>query len=51
VALIDQEEKLIAVELIVPARMPKRPMPLEKKTFPLIRSQDVIRRRTMTLVI
>jgi hypothetical protein len=44
------EEKLIAVELIVPARMPKRPMPPEKTTFPLIRPEDVIRRRTMTLV-
>jgi hypothetical protein len=44
------EDKLIAVELIVPARMPKRPMPPEKITFPLIRPEDVIRRRTMTLV-
>jgi hypothetical protein len=44
------EEKLIAVELIVPARLPKRPMPPEKTTFPLISPEDVIRRRTMTLV-
>jgi hypothetical protein len=44
------EEKLIAIELIVPARMPKRPMPPDKTTFPLISPKDVIRRRTMTLV-
>jgi hypothetical protein len=44
------EEKLIAVELIVPARLPKRPTPPEKTTFPLISPEDVIRRRTMTLV-
>jgi hypothetical protein len=44
------EDKLIAVELIVPARMPKRPTPPEKTTFPLMRPEDVIRRRTMTLV-
>jgi hypothetical protein len=43
-------DKLIAVELIVPARMPKRATPLDKTTFPLIRPEDVIRRRTMTLV-
>jgi hypothetical protein len=41
------EEKLIAVELIVPARMPKRPMPPEKKTFPLISREEVLRRRRM----
>jgi hypothetical protein len=44
------EDQLIAIELIVPARLPKRPMPPEKTTFPLIRPEDVIRRRTMTLV-
>jgi hypothetical protein len=44
------EDQLIAIELIVPARMPKRPMPPDKTTFPLIRPEDVIRRRTMTLV-
>jgi hypothetical protein len=44
------EEQLIALELILPARMPKRPMPAEKTTFPLIRPEDVIRRRTMKLV-
>jgi hypothetical protein len=44
------EEKLVAIELIVPARMPKRPMPPDKTTFPLISPEDVIRRRTMTLV-
>jgi hypothetical protein len=44
------EDQLIAIKLIVPARVPKRPMPPEKKTFPLISREDVIRRRTMTLV-
>jgi hypothetical protein len=44
------EEQLIALELILPARLPKRPMPAEKTTFPLMRPEDVIRRRTMTLV-
>jgi hypothetical protein len=44
------EDQLIAIELIVPARLPKRPMPPEKTTFPLISREDVIRRRTMTLV-
>jgi hypothetical protein len=41
------EDKLIAVELIVPPRMPKRPMPPEKKTFPLISREEVLRRRRM----
>ncbi|MFM2311875.1 MAG: hypothetical protein RLZZ04_1151 [Cyanobacteriota bacterium] len=44
------EDQLIAPELILPARLPKRPMPAEKTTFPLIRPEDVIRRRTMKLV-
>jgi transposase-like protein len=44
------EEKLIAVELIVPARLPKRPMPPDKTTFPLMRPEDIIRQRTVTLV-
>jgi hypothetical protein len=44
------EDQLIAPELILPARMPKRPMPPEKTTFPLIRPEDVIRRRSMSLV-
>ncbi|MEN9519878.1 MAG: hypothetical protein RLZZ381_2466 [Cyanobacteriota bacterium] len=44
------DDKLIAVELIVPARMPKRPMPPDKTTFPLRRPEDIIRQRTMTLV-
>ncbi|MBW4535926.1 MAG: hypothetical protein KME09_18470 [Pleurocapsa minor HA4230-MV1] len=44
------EDKLIALDLILPARLPKRPMPAEKTTFPLIRPEDVLRRRTMKLV-
>jgi hypothetical protein len=44
------EDTLIALELILPARLPKRPMPAEKTTFPLVRPEDVIRRRTMKLV-
>jgi hypothetical protein len=44
------EDQLIAPELILPPRLPKRPTPPEKTTFPLIRPEDVIRRRTMTLV-
>jgi multidrug efflux pump subunit AcrA (membrane-fusion protein) len=35
------EDKLIAPELILPARLPKRPIPAEKTTFPLIRPEDV----------
>jgi hypothetical protein len=44
------EDQLIDVELIVPARMPKRPMPPDKTTFPLMRPEDIMRRRTATLV-
>jgi hypothetical protein len=44
------EDKLIDVELIVPARMPKRPMPPDKTTFPLRRPEDIMRQRTVTLV-
>jgi hypothetical protein len=41
------EDQLIAPELILPARLPKRPMPAEKKTFPLISREEVLRRRRM----
>jgi hypothetical protein len=44
------EDQLIAIELIVPARMPKRPMPPDKTTFPLRRPEDIIRQRTVSLV-
>jgi transposase-like protein len=44
------EDKLIAVELIVPPRMPKRPTPPDKTTFPLRRPEDIMRQRTVTLV-
>lgn len=44
------EDKLIAVDLILPARLPKRPMPAQKTTFPLINPEDVLRRRSMSLV-
>ncbi len=43
-------EKLIAVNLILPPRRRTRPEPPEKKTFPLMHPQDIIRNRTMTLV-
>ncbi len=41
------EDKLIAVELILPPRKRKKPQPPEKKTFPLIRPEEVLRRRRM----
>ena len=44
------EDQLIDVELIVPARMPKRPTPPDKTTFPLRRPEDIMRQRTVTLV-
>ncbi|MGL6337685.1 MAG: FtsB family cell division protein, partial [Waterburya sp.] len=43
-------EKLIAVELILSPRPRKRPEPLEKTTKPLMRPEDVLRRRSMSLV-
>ena len=41
------EDKLIAVELILPPRKRKKPEPPEKITFPLIRREEVLRRRRM----
>lgn len=41
------EDKLVAVELIVPPRKRKKTEPPEKKTFPLMLPQDIIRNRTM----
>lgn len=43
------EDKLIAVELILPPRPRKPPQAPEKKTFPLIRREEVLRRRKMGL--
>ena len=44
------EDKLIAVELILPPRPRKRPTPPDKRTFPLMRPEDIIRNRSMSLV-
>ena len=44
------KDKLVAVELIRPPKRRKRPEPLEKRTFPLMRPEDIIRNRTMPLV-
>ena len=44
------EDKLVAVDLILPPRRRTRPEPPEKKIFPLMHPQDIIRNRTMTLV-
>ena len=41
------EDKLVAVELILPPRRRKKTEPPEKKTFPLMLPQDVIRNRAM----
>lgn len=41
------EDKLIAVELILPPKRQKKPTPPEKKTFPLIPREEVLRRRRM----
>ena len=43
-------EKLVAIDLIQPPKRRKKPESLEKKTFPLMRPEDVIRNRTMLLV-
>ncbi|MEM8722771.1 MAG: hypothetical protein AAGE84_26370 [Cyanobacteria bacterium P01_G01_bin.39] len=43
------EDKLVAVELIVPPKRRTRPEPIEKKTFPLMRPEDIIRNRTILL--
>ena len=42
-------DKLIAVDLIQPPRPKKRPTLREKQTFPLIRREEVLRRRKMGL--
>lgn len=44
------KDKLVAVELILPPRRRKKPSPPDKKTFPLMRPEDVIRNRTMLRV-
>ena len=41
------EDKRVAVELIRPPKRRKKPEPPEKKTFPLMLPQDIIRNRTM----
>ena len=43
-------EKLIAIDLVQPAKRRKKSEPTQKKTFPLMRPEDVIRNRTMFLV-
>ena len=42
-------EKLIDINLIQPPKR-RKPRSFEKKTFPLMRPEDVIRNRTMSLV-
>ena len=44
------EDQLIAIERILPPRPLKKPIPPEKRTFPLMRPEDVIRNRTMLRV-
>ena len=44
------EDKLIAVELIRPPRPRKKPAPPEKRTFPLMRPEEVIWKRSISLV-
>ena len=44
------EDQLIAIDLIQPAPPRKKPQPLEKKTFPLMRPEDILRNRTMFLI-
>ena len=44
------EDKLVAAELILPPRRRKPRQLPEKKTFPLMRPEDVIRNRTMLRV-
>ncbi|MGK7896218.1 MAG: hypothetical protein AB4372_22040 [Xenococcus sp. (in: cyanobacteria)] len=44
------EDKLIALDQIKPPRRRKKPEPREKKTFPLMHPQDIMRNRTMSLV-
>jgi hypothetical protein len=44
------EDKLIAVDLILPAKRRKKPESPDKRTFPLMRPEDIIRNRTLTRV-
>lgn len=43
------EDKLVAIDLIQPPKR-KKPKILEKRTFPLMRPEDIMRNRTMLLV-
>ncbi|MBW4534991.1 MAG: hypothetical protein KME09_13730 [Pleurocapsa minor HA4230-MV1] len=43
------KDKLIALDLIQAPRPIKKPTPAEKKTFPLIRPEEVLRRQRMGL--
>ena len=42
-------DKLVAPDLILPPRPRKKPNPPDKKTYPLIRPEEVLRRRRMGL--
>ena len=44
------QDKLVAVELILPPRPRKPPTLPDKQTRPLMRPSDILRNRTMTLV-
>ena len=44
------QDKLVAVELILPPRPRKPPALPDKQTKPLMRPEDILRNRTMTLV-
>ena len=41
------EDKLVAIDLILPPRPRKKPTFPNKQTFPLIRPEEVLRRRKM----
>ena len=41
------EDKLVALDLILPPRPRKKPVSLEKKTYPMISREEVLRRRRM----
>jgi len=44
------EDKLIAIESILPPRPRTRPAPPDKRTFPLMRPEDIMRNRSMLRV-
>lgn len=44
------EDQLIAIDLIQPPPPRKKPQPLEKKTFPSMHPEDILRNRTMFLI-